>query len=541
MEINFKTRMFRATAVDHSSSIGLQRLVQDYIGQSSQLSDFYDHPPTIEGFRRLLADKPYERFDRKKLSGVLLKQAGSVENTSELSIRNIKALNEAKVYTVTTGHQLCLFTGPLYFIYKICSVIKLSQRLSEEIKDARFVPVFWLASEDHDFAEVNYMHVFGKKIEWHSGQSGAVGNFKTAELAEVKDQFATVVGDSTNAKTLVSLFEKAYLQHKTLAQATRFLVNSLFGEYGLVIADGQDAELKQEFKKEFGSDVLEQLAYKNVSETVTRLKKLGYEAQVNPREVNVFYLAEGVRARIDKKAEGYEATGTGQSWSREEMRALIEQEPQKLSPNVTLRPAYQQKVLPNIAYIGGAGELAYWLEYKAMFDKLDLLFPVLVLRDSFTVLDQPTITKMEKLGVNIEDLFQEEDKLIMTFQAKHDRIFSAAEEKKALTGIFDRLSEKIKQVDQTLQGSTAAELQKGLKSLEALEAKANRALKAKSETELNQLRALRAKVYPEGIPQERHENFSSLYLRHGNAFIGQIIEQCDVFRKKHLVLSEETN
>jgi bacillithiol synthase len=533
--------MFRATAVDYSSSIGLQRLVQDYIGQSSQLSDFYDHPPTIEGFRRLLADKPYERFDRKKLSGVLLKQAGSVENTSELSIRNIKALNEAKVYTVTTGHQLCLFTGPLYFIYKICSVIKLSQRLSEEIKEARFVPVFWLASEDHDFAEVNHMHVFGKKIEWHSGQSGAVGNFKTAELAAIKEQFASVVGDSSNAKTLVSLFEKAYIEHKSLANATRFLVNSLFGEYGLVITDGQDPELKQDFTKEFSNDVLEYLVYKNVSETVTRLKKLGYEAQVNPREVNVFYLAEGVRARIDKKAEGYEATGTGQSWSREEMRALIEQEPQKLSPNVTLRPAYQQKVLPNIAYIGGAGELAYWLEYKAMFDKLDLLFPVLVLRDSFTVLDQPTITRMGKLGVGIEDLFQEEDKLIMTFQAKHDRIFSAAEEKKALTGIFDRLSEKIKQVDQTLQGSTAAELQKGLKSFEALEAKANRALKAKSETELNQLRALRAKVYPEGIPQERHENFSSLYLRHGNAFISQIIEQCDVFRKKHMVLSEETN
>src|SRR5690606_31940934 len=168
------------------------------------------------------------------------KQSESVKNTSEFSIKNIELLKSEKTFTVTTGHQLCLFTGPSYFIYKIISTINLAEELKKEFPVYDFVPVYWAASEDHDFEEINHFHLFGKKLEWKSEQSGAVGNFKTKKLETLLPALEEALGKSKNSDYLISLFKNAYLQHQNLADATRFIVNELFGEYGLVTIDGND-------------------------------------------------------------------------------------------------------------------------------------------------------------------------------------------------------------------------------------------------------------------------------------------------------------
>jgi len=531
--------MFRTRSIPLSKFGGLSRLVSDYLDAKPELQSYYSFAPNLEGFKKLLATNPYQELDRGRLSSTLLEQASSVSNSSEKTVANIKELKKKSTYTITTGHQLCLFTGPLYFIYKIFSVINLAEKLSSSFPANKFVPVYWLAGEDHDFAEVNHFYHFGRKIEWESGESGPVGSFETAGLQEVKKNLAASLGSSAHADELLALFDAAYLKHNSLSSATRYLVNELFGKYGLVIADGNSKVLKQQFISEFRNDVFENSVFTSINKTITSLESLGYDAQVKPREINLFYMEKNLRARVEKSGDKYQVVGTDLVFSKNEMLRLVENEPQKLSPNVSLRPAYQQKILPNIAYVGGPGELAYWLEYKSMFEKLGVLFPVLVPRCSFTIVEKSSRQKLEKLGLDPSEIFSTEDQLIKSMQQRSNNFFDTAKEKEQLTSIYTALSKRIAAVDKTLEATVLAELQKTMKGLENLENKSNRAIKQKSETEISQLKGVRTKLVPAGIPQERQENFSTFFLVMGHNFFEEIRSRADVFLQQHQFLIEE--
>jgi bacillithiol synthase len=527
--------MFSVTPLEFAKSIGMNALVGDYIRGEEKLKPFFSHEPSLAGFRNAIKNDPYKDLDRERLVSILRRQALLVKNTSKKSLANVDMLGEKNTYAITTGHQLCLFTGPVYFVYKLLSAIKLAEDLNKEFNDKHFVPVYWLAGEDHDFAEVNHFHVFGKKIEWKTEQLGPVGRFKTTGLKDVYDQFASVAGDTKEAKAMLELFSNAYLSHDTLNDATRYLVNALFGKYGVVIADGNDREFKSQFGTEFKRDMLDQHAAKKLSESVAALEKMGYEAQVKPRDVNAFYMEEGLRTRIDR-SNGEFQLQNGKRMSHAELSALIAESPEKLSPNVTLRPLYQQKILPNIAYVGGPGELAYWLEYKDMFEAFGISFPVLVLRDSFTLVDRSTIDKLAKLGLTIDEVFGNEDDQIRRIQQRKGDTFLADDELDALRKLYQSLIEKAAATDPTLRASAAAELQKAEKGIETIVQKANRSLKSRLDTEISQLRNIRSKILPEKLPQERHENFSSFYLRYGEGWFDELLEKCSVFDSVHKVL-----
>jgi uncharacterized protein YllA (UPF0747 family) len=206
---------------------------------------------------------------------------------------------------------------------------------------------------------------------------------------------------------------------------------------------------------------------------------------------------------------------------------------------VTLRPVYQQAILPNIAYVGGPGELAYWLEYKAMFDELNLLFPILVPRNFLLVVDKPTKNKISKLNFTETDFFKAEQELINEFQVKANAVFEYSGEKEKLNAFYKDFTEKISSVDKTLAGSVSAELQKALNGLDMLGGKANKALKQKSETEINQIKTIRQKLFPSGVPQERHENFSSFYLKYGKDFFETLKQNIRPFSYSQGILTEE--
>jgi bacillithiol synthase len=528
--------MFRSTAIDFGKSTGLSRLVLEYLEGNERLRDLYEYKPDINSFREMLAARPYSAMDRRLLTEVLAAQSRRTDNCSEATVASIRALGGENCYTVTTGHQLCLFTGPLYFIYKILSVIRLAEKLGREFPSSKFVPVYWLAGEDHDFAEVNHLHVFGKRIEWPGTGSGAVGAMSTKGLDEVHRQLGEILGESEPAKALLSLFERAYLRHSTLADATRYLVNELFGKYGLVTADGNDAELKKQFRNEFRKDILEGAVAPVVNGTIAKLESLGYEAQVKPREVNVFLLRPGLRARIERKEKGFGVTGTDIVFTRAEMEELIENHPEQLSPNVTLRPVYQQRVLPNLAYVGGPGEIAYWLEYREMFSGLGAFYPLLALRDSFTIIDSQASERLEKLKLEAVDLFRAEDELMKELQVRSNNYFSIDSEKEELSAVFAKLVRRVAETDPSLEANANAELQKALKALDSIAGKANRALRQKSDAESGQLKNLRSKVLPAGLPQERFENFSSFYLKHGGQFFEDVLEHCEGMTNTHKIL-----
>ena len=360
------------------------KLMIDYLNQEPKLRSLYHRFPLLENFEEQIAEKKqhYTQETRDILQQAVAQQHASL-NISKLTAANIRALSAADTFTVTTGHQLNLFTGPLYFLYKIISTIKLAEQLQQRYPAQHFVPIYWLATEDHDFEEINHFLFGDKIIHWEKDAKGPVGRLSTEGLDKVCEAFQTQLGVGIHATYLKELFHTAYIQHKTLTEATKYIANALFGEYGLVLVDGDDKALKQLFIPAIKEELLHQSAIKAVEESFPILQD--YTIQVTPREINLFYIDTNLRERIILEGELYRVNHTEIQWTREELLATVEQSTEHFSPNVILRPLYQEIILPNLSYIGGGGELAYWLELKEVFALHQVPFPMLLLRNSVLI------------------------------------------------------------------------------------------------------------------------------------------------------------
>jgi bacillithiol biosynthesis cysteine-adding enzyme BshC len=532
--------MFNASFLSLQESGVLNKLVSDYLSGKEDLKKFYRHFPDKKGFESFIEERPYHSFERNTLVAALETQSTLTKNFSETSKINLAKLKDQHTFTVTTGHQLCLFTGPLYFIYKIITTIRLAEELKKTFPSHNFVPVYWMASEDHDFAEVNHFINNGRRITWQSTQEGAVGKFNTDELRTLLPEIKETLGVSENSRFLIDLFENAYLRHKNLADATRFIVNELFGSEGIIVVDGDDPKLKTLFIKEFKNDIFENSYAGLVTETDAVLEKLHYKIQVYPREINCFFLEEGSRVRIEKVADAFRLVGKDKIFSPKELKEIVERTPEKISPNVVLRPLYQQKILPNIAYVGGPGEIAYWLQFQKMFDSAKIVFPILLPRNSAMIVSKETSSNIKKLGLDNSDLFKPADQVMKMVHEKKHGVFQLDAEVASIRDIYNKIGIKTGRVDPTLQTKVAAELQKALNAIATVVEKSNRALRRRSETELNRLKTVLEKLFPGGVPQERYENFSGFFLKHGKSLFPELKKHFDPFRRDLVLLTEES-
>lgn len=515
---------YKKTKISLSETDRFSQLLADYIGAEAKLEKFYAYSPVPGSFKDAMADRSGKKVNRELLADVILEQYQShikVPLTGfQQTNANIELLKNENTFTVCAGHQLCLFTGPLYFIYKIISTINLAESLKKQHPQNNFVPVYWMASEDHDFDEIRSVHLFGKTLTWDNpAAKGAVGRLSTASLNKVIEELAVILGDSEQAKELITLFSNAYLKHANVSDATRYLVHELFGEYGLVVLDADDRRLKEEFMEIIKDDISNQTNFKIVNETISQLEKAGIKPQVNPREINVFKLTED-RIRIEE--------------ANPEMLSMA---PEKYSPNVVLRPLYQQMILPNIAYVGGPGEIAYWLEYKEMFDHHGITFPVLIPRNFALLTDEKTNQQLQKLGFSINDIFKDQEALIKEFISTHSESdLSLEAEQVKLAFVFAEISGKVSAIDPTLKGSVEAELQKALNALKNIESKLLRSEKQKQETSINQIKKLKERFLPEGMLQERYDNMAPYYLKYGKSFIRELKNTFEPFEYEMLII-----
>ena len=536
MEINTTTLEFDKTGF-------FSGLIADYLKKEERLEPFYSFYPEPESFEQAIQERKYN-FDRELLTEVITGQNVNAEiNVSEITLENINLLKRDNTYTITTGHQLCLFTGPLYFVYKIITTINLAEELKVKYPTCNFVPVFWMASEDHDFEEINHIHLFGKKIVWDPEEavSGPVGKINTSTLSNEIEALREILGNTEQGRELYDLFHKAYLKHHNLSDAARYLVNELFGKWGLVIIDAEDKRLKEALKAVVLDDIFNQTPYHLINKTIHELSHAGYpKAQLNPREINLFYLKNNSRERIEKAEDGtYRVLQTSIAFSKEELKQEIEKYPERFSPNVSLRPLYQEIILPGIAYVGGGGELAYWLQLKAVFDHYKINFPALVLRNSLMWIDSAAAEKMIKLNLSISDLFQETAPLInQLVVAKSHAELSLEEEMDKLKTLYQEISEKAIAIDSTLKAAVEADLQRHLQALKHLEHKLLKAEKQKHETSINQVIKLREKLFPGNGLQERYDNFIPFYLKYGKAFFIALKEQFRPFSRQFLIIQE---
>lgn len=475
----------------------------DYIEGKDSLRPFYSHLPRLESFGEAIAAKQFSQQNREVLHQALHRQYEGVELGEAVSL-NIDSLLDGKTYTVTTGHQLNLFTGPLYFIYKLVSTVNLAKKLKEAYPDCHFVPVYWMATEDHDFDEINYFKLDGKKYQWQSDQSGAVGDFVLD--ASFKEFLKEVPFAS-------EVFKDAYGRSKTLGEAVRKYVNGLFGAEGLVVVDGNDPSLKAIFKPVVSSDLFGHAPYGQAKKTTDELESLGYKSQVFPREINLFYLDKGIRERIEQVGDVYQVLNSELSFTKEELGGLLESHPERFSPNVVLRPLYQEMILPNLAYLGGPAEMVYWLQLKGIFDHFDIAFPVLVPRNFALILDGPVSRKIEKLGWGVEDVFVDFDEWKKAFVERESSTdFTLGEEKRMLSELLDRKGEEAVALEKSLEAAFQAGKVRSLKILDQLASKLRKAEERRLKVELDRAKAVLEFAAPGGTPQERVVNMMQFYL-----------------------------
>ncbi|MFN7115588.1 MAG: bacillithiol biosynthesis cysteine-adding enzyme BshC [Saprospiraceae bacterium] len=510
-----------------------------YATANPKLRSFYKYDVSLEAFAQVIEDKKKDNTNRQVLVDVLREQYKAFE-TSDLVKQNIEALADPNTFTVATAHQPVLFTGPLFYIYKIISTINLAEQLNNFYPQYHFVPVFVNGGEDHDFEEVNNASVFNKKIEWQSGESGPVGKMSTASLTGVLAELKQILGESENAQRIYNIVETAYTSQVFYGFATLHLVNELFKNYGLVAIGMNRVPLKHLFKHIMEEELLQQSSLPFVDTTQQELAKLGFSSQAHVREINLFYLRPQIRERIVREGDTFKVLNTDYTFTKEEIIQEINEHPEHFSPNVVLRPLYQETVLPNLAYIGGGGEIAYWLERKSQFEHFNVNYPMLIRRNSALWIDNGSANRMEKLDLSVEDLFTDTETLIKHYIAKHSEgELSLAEEKTALEKLFNQIAEKAKTVDPTLEKAVLAEGAKQVKIVEQLEGRIVRAEKQKHETALNQIRALRDKFFPGNGLQERSDNFMSIYVKYGQEFFEVLKECLDPLDKNFIVIIDK--
>ncbi|PKP14328.1 MAG: bacillithiol biosynthesis cysteine-adding enzyme BshC [Bacteroidetes bacterium HGW-Bacteroidetes-3] len=516
------------------------KLICDYLDKKPELSKFYGNYPDVAGFKnQVLSKKATFSATSRQLLHDALKQQYKNSSVSEQTEQNIESLLNENTFTVTTGHQLNIFTGPLYFLYKIVTAINLANRLKKEFPQQNFVPVYWMATEDHDFEEIQYFNVNNTKISWNRESSGAVGRLNLDGFDIVFKEFSALLGTSDNANDLRELFKNAYLKNENLAEATRYLVNEFFGAYGLVIVDGDDLILKKSFAPLVKEELLQNTSFKIVSKT-DQLLAAEYKIQVNPREINLFYLKDAKRERVIFEKNHFIINNTDLIFTKDEILQEVAAHPERFSPNVILRPLYQEIVLPNLAYIGGGGELAYWFQLKNYFNEVNVSFPILVLRNSVLLATKKQLLKLKKLDISLVEIFNGQETLIADKVKELSEIkIDFSEQKKYLKQQFSELKELAKKTDSTFLGAVNAQEKKQLNGLGNLEKRLLKAQKRKLSDVVQRIAELQNELFPNQSLQERNQNFSEYYEVLGSELIPMLLKSTDPLKFEFAIIEFE--
>lgn len=459
-----------------------------------------------EGFSKEAIKRQVERKSaeftqesRQTIASALEMQYEGIE-ISDRTRSNIEALRDENTFTITTGHQLSLFTGPLYFVIKILHVLKMCEELNAESDKNKFVPVYWMASEDHDFEEIQSLNIFNKKITWESDQKGPVGLFDTNGLEEIRLELHEFFANNPESE-IHEVIDS--LQGDNYAQAVRKLVNRLFGERGLVILDGDDASLKRSFLPIIERELKEEFSVLEVRNTTVDLVNDGGKDQVMPREINLFYMEKGLRSRIEADGGNYNVEGKG-TFSLGELLSA----PEKISPNVILRPLYQEYILPNLAYVGGGGEISYWLQLKGVFDNAGVVYPLIQVRNSIVWMDHGVLNKLEKIEGSPSDIFKDEDAWKKEFvkETEGDDL-DMSNVDSAFQSLSNELESLVTGIDASKEQFIKAELARMEKQIDSIKAKAIKFSKSNHEQAMKAIEFIKSRINPDGGLQERSVNF----------------------------------
>lgn len=534
----------KSTRIPYKQTNAFSKIIIDYINQSGSIKPFFPFTPSLKGIQQTIEARKSFNTDRESLVSVLKDQYKNIDKNAIIQL-NLESLLSPDCFTITTAHQNNIFTGPLYFIYKIVHAVRLSDHLREVLPAYNFVPVFYMGTEDADLAELNHIYLGGEKLEWKTKQQGAVGRMKIDK--DLINHISKMEGELSvlpNGADLMGLLKNCYKEGSTVQEATFHFLHQLFGEYGLIVLIADEARLKKQMRTIFEDDLLNQTASSVVERSAAKLEKAGYQVQAHPREINLFYLKDDLRERIEevprsaRDDKSWRVVSGKVSFTKEELLNELDLNPERFSPNVILRGLFQETILPNIAFIGGGGELAYWLQLKDLFDNYKIPFPVLVLRNSFLIIEEKWREKMAHLKLETDDFFLPEADILNKWVSRESKIeIKLNGSLTELEKLYELFKKQATAIDKTLEQHVDALKTKTVFRLQELEKKMLRAEKRKFADQQRQIHAIKSHLFPRNGLQERYENLSYYYSLWGKKFIQILYEQSPTLEQEFTILS----
>ena len=515
---------FKSEYIPFSQTGKFTKIALDYVAGAAGLKDFYQHPVSLEGIKSAIIERKKFNTNRALLVEQFTNQYKDFNDCDAVKA-NIQELLSENTFTICTAHQPNIFTGHLYFVYKILHTVKLAASLKNELPEYNFVPVFFMGSEDADLEELNHIVIDGEKYKWETKQTGAVGRMEVDDsLIKLIEKISGRLSVEEYGNHLIELLKKCYTKNSTIENSTFLFVHYLFKEYGLLVLLPDSAAFKNEIISVFEDDIFNHTSSEIVSHTSEKLSK-NYKAQAYPREINLFYLKDNLRNRIVPVNDRFVIHDTDIVFSKEEIKNELREHPERFSPNVILRGLFQEVILPDVAWIGGGGELAYWLQLKDLFKKYLVPFPMLIVRNSFLIVDGKYGSLLKKLNISSVDLFEGKESLLNKKINKESKsVLDLGKERMEFENIYKKIKGIVSNIDVTLEQHTAALETKQMKHLISLEKKMLRAEKRKFADQKNQLDKIYSSLFPNDGLQERTENFMLFYSRWGDEFFKMLYE-----------------
>lgn len=487
----------------------------DYLQGDARLKAFYQYSVNDPDFLQIIRDKQNQPIDRNLLVSVLRDQHKNLA-LSRLQSQHLSLLEQENTFTITTGHQLVLFGGPLFTVYKVLSVITLAQQLSEKFTDYHFVPIFWIHTEDHDFKEINHYYThFERRHTYNAAFKGKVGNHVLTKSIE-----------SLIPSNFPQSLQHTYQSGKKMSEAFREFFHELFSTYGLLILDPDRLKLKSMFQRTLQEELVSQTSQQLISATSQRMVSCGYPLQITSREINLFYMDETVRNRITHQNGHYRVLDTSMHYSKDEILTLVENRPNLFSPNVSLRPLYQETILPNLAYVGGWGELSYWLQLKEVFEHYGVNFPLLLPRMSATIFSSDQAEEWQSLGFRLEDV---NELLYELYRRYIPKVWEDGEYVRLSDQIlqaFDDLDHYINNISQTLPRTIRGQRVKNERFMINLRKKIHRVIRHKFPSYFEQIKDLKQTIQPDRTKQERVLSLMAFQHIEPQEFIRIVASSC---------------
>ncbi|NWF50811.1 MAG: bacillithiol biosynthesis cysteine-adding enzyme BshC [Ignavibacteriaceae bacterium] len=531
---------------------GHYNLFLDYLHEFENVKDFYPYSfKEKEEYRKVFKSiSDSERPSRLTIKSIIEKQYHGFDLPPKLQ-NNISALSSPKTLAVCTGQQLGLLGGPLYTFYKIITAIKLSKNLSERHDDYQFIPVFWLEGEDHDFNEIRSINLLNDMNELTTVNYGeeipdddikvSVGTLKLNQsINQVFGQLESVLRETEFKASIISQLKSFYREGETIKQAFKNLLHSIFAEYGLIIFDPQDKDIKNLLRPVFLNEI--QNFRTNTEKLVNVSAKLEelYHAQVKIRPINFFYSTDEGRYAIEPYENEFRLKRKRKSFTYDELIAQIENEPERFSPNVLLRPICQDYLFPTAFYVGGPSEVAYFAQVNVLYKSFNIVPPIVYPRASATIVEKSILSSLEKFNLQITDVFRDpevlKNKIIQSVsETSVDDAFLDLTNQIDLS--FDRLKEKLFDIDKTMSDLSNKYREKIFSYIEELKSKAIQAEKKKHETTLRQIDKVSNSLYPNQALQEREMNFIYFVNKYGMDFLKKIYDELEINKFEHQIIN----